>query len=103
MPCRSALMDDIRVRVDGGAFSLSRAVIDDFSYIKLRDLAGPLGFKVDWQEAPPTVLLTTPEKPLAEPENQFAGQGEQGPSESAAPVEAPATSEPAPSAGRTVG
>ncbi|MBS5916100.1 MAG: D-alanyl-D-alanine carboxypeptidase family protein [Clostridiales bacterium] len=103
MPCRSALMDDIRVRVDGGAFSLSRAVIDDFSYIKLRDLAGPLGFKVDWQEAPPTVLLTTPEKPLAEPDNQFVGQGEQGPSESAAPVEAPATSEPAPSAGPTVG
>ncbi|MDU2292971.1 MAG: M15 family metallopeptidase [Peptococcus niger] len=103
MPCRSALMDDIRVRVDGGAFSLSRAVIDDFSYIKLRDLAAPLGFKVDWQEVPPTVLLTTPEKPLAEPDNQFAGQGEQGPSESAAPVEAPATSETPPSAGPTVG
>lgn len=60
LPYRSAFMATITVRVDGEAYQLDRAVIDDFSYIKFRDLAKPLGLTVDWQAEPPTVLISTP-------------------------------------------
>ncbi|MFM9414092.1 M15 family metallopeptidase [Peptococcus simiae] len=94
LPYRSALMNTITVRVDGEAYRLDRAVIDDLSYIKLRDLAKPLGFTVDWQVEPPTVLITTPAA-----EDEAKGQEKPDPAQTASPAEGsettPATPTPA--------
>ncbi|MFP5528028.1 D-alanyl-D-alanine carboxypeptidase family protein [Peptococcus simiae] len=95
LPYRSAFMAGITVRVDGEAYQLDRAVIDDFSYIKLRDLAKPLGFTVDWQADPPTVLISTPADEGGAVKGEQIPDQAQGPSQADEPGKNPAEREPA--------